>query len=71
MNSMTEEMDELIYYLHLELESNSCLVPCEDGSGTFVSTGAVNGFTSRLKRALRDESYRHNLLNKFKEGYSD
>lgn len=66
MNNITEDMDELIYFLPLELESNSCLIPCEDGSATFVSTGAVNGFTSRLKRSLRDDDYRNNLLNKFK-----
>ncbi|UUW39722.1 hypothetical protein VP14_035 [Vibrio phage VPMCC14] len=61
-------MDELIYHLHLELEEDSCLVMCEEGSSKFVSNGAVNGFVSRLKRALNDDEYRKDLLGKFKEG---
>ena len=66
-NKLTEEIEEIIYHLHLELEQNSCLVMCEEGESKFVSTGAVNGFVSRIKRALRDDGHRKGMLEKFKE----
>lgn len=61
-----ENLDDFLFYLHQDLVRDACVVPCEDGYGKFVSTGGINGFVSRLKRGISDDSYCERWLTNLK-----
>ena len=59
-----EKLQSLIYALRLDLEANSSIIECDEGSYKFVSMGAVNGTLSRLTRATEDEDFLARALEK-------
>lgn len=57
-------LDELISHFHEEITKGGNVIRCEDGSGLFFSLGAINGYTSRIKRVIRDDDVRRNWIAK-------
>lgn len=64
VEKLTSELETLISYFHAECVRNSDVIECDEGSGAFVSVAAVNTYTLRMRRALRDHKYRQTLAVK-------
>ncbi len=64
---LVESFDELLCWASLKMDKYGQVIKCDEGAGKFVSSGALNGIVSRLKRAIKDEDYKNWLLQKHKD----
>ena len=56
--SLMDELDLFIQYASQDLIKDAHVIDCDESNAKFISVGGVNGYTSRLKRAIQDDRYR-------------
>ncbi|WP_027859758.1 hypothetical protein [Marinobacterium jannaschii] len=57
------DFEELLCVVAKEVTDNAKPIECEEGSGAFVSVGAVNSAVSKMRRAIHDPEYRASLIS--------
>ncbi len=56
--SLKDELDSFIQYASQDLIKGAHIIDCDESNAKFISIGSVNGYTSRLKRAIQDDHFR-------------